>query len=267
MFASLLITFRETLEVALVIGIIVTYLSRTERRRDAPLVYWGVLSGVAASMLTAFLLSWLAGGFSGRAEQLFEGATMLFAAALLTTLILWMLHQQGLAQLKRKVHCRLSTGARRGLFLLVFVSVLREGVEVVLFLGAAHLAGEQTIIGAVLGILFGAGIAVAVSRLGKRVPIKKFFIVTSILLILFAAGLVAQGVHELQEAGALPVVIEHVWDINPPATHSALHEKGVVGSLAKSLFGYNGDPSLLEVLAYLSYLAVATIFAYRLTRK
>jgi len=76
--------------------------------------------------------------------------------------------------------------------------------------------------------------------------------VTGVLLLLFAAGLVAHGVHEFNEAGWIPAVIEHVWDINP-----YLNEKSAPGEILKALFGYNGNPSLTEVLAYLAYLGAA----------
>ena len=81
-----------------------------------------------------------------------------------------------------------------------------------------------------------------------RLDLRRFFDVTSALLLLFAAGLMAHGVHELQEAGILPVLIEHVWDIN-----WLLDERSTLGSLLKALFGYNGNPSLLEVLSYIGY--------------
>jgi len=87
---------------------------------------------------------------------------------------------------------------------------------------------------------------------GKRLNLRAFFRATGGLLILFAAGLLAHGIHELQEAFLLPVVIEHVWDIN-----RILNENGTLGSLLKALFGYNGNPSLLEVVGYLAYLAMA----------
>jgi high-affinity iron transporter len=88
--------------------------------------------------------------------------------------------------------------------------------------------------------------------------VRTFFRVTGVLLILFAAGLVAHGVHELQEAALLPTFVEHVWDIN-----HILDEKGTVGSLLKALFGYNGDPSLLEVIAYGVYFIVVGVIGLR----
>lgn len=83
--------------------------------------------------------------------------------------------------------------------------------------------------------------------------IRSFFLFTSVLLVLFAAGLLAHGVHELNEAGWVPPVIPHVWDVN-----HILDENSNLGILLKSLFGYNGNPSLTEVIAYGSYLAIIT---------
>lgn len=81
---------------------------------------------------------------------------------------------------------------------------------------------------------------------------------TGVLLIVFAAGLVAHGIHEFQEAGLLPVFIEHLWDTNP-----ILDEKGTLGSILKSLFGYNGNPSLMEVLSYVGYYVVIGLAMWR----
>ena len=94
-----------------------------------------------------------------------------------------------------------------------------------------------------------------------RLDLVKFFKVTSVLLILFAAGLIAHGVHEFNEVGWIPAIIEHVWDINP-----ILNEKSTFGAMLKALFGYNGNPSLTEVIAYLAYF-VAIIFGLRNTEQ
>ncbi|MFB0535004.1 MAG: FTR1 family protein [Anaerolineae bacterium] len=91
-----------------------------------------------------------------------------------------------------------------------------------------------------------------------RLDVRRFFQVTSVLLIVFAAGLVAHGVHELQEAGLLPIIVEHVWDIN-----LILNEKGTLGSIFTSLFGYNGNPSLVEVLSYVGYYLVIGLATWR----
>ena len=93
---------------------------------------------------------------------------------------------------------------------------------------------------------------------GKRLDVRAFFRVTSVLLILFAAGLLAYGVHELQEAAILPILVEHLWDVN-----HILDERGAVGTFLKALFGYNGNPSLLEVIAYGVYFIVIGMIGWR----
>ena len=97
----------------------------------------------------------------------------------------------------------------------------------------------------------------------KKINIKAFFNATSVILVLFAAGLTAHGVHEFQEAKILPTYVEHVWDINPEVnpdgTYPALHENGYIGSILKGLLGYNGNPSLLEVISYIAYIVLVII--------
>jgi high-affinity iron transporter len=260
MIPSFIITFREALEAALIIGIILSFLSRTNQTKYNNIVYLGVVSGVVGSIIGAFLFNHITGGFSGRAEQIFEGFTMLIGAVLLTTMILWMMKQKHVAkELEEKVSTEITEAHKLGLFSLVFIAILREGIETVIFLEASSFISEKnTIIGAVLGIVAAIFLGYAIFVGSMKINLKKFFNVTSILLILFAAGLVAHGVHELQEAGIVPIVVEHIWDINPAVNldggYSALHEKGLIGSIFVNLFGYNGNPSLLEALSYFAYL-------------
>ena len=272
MLANLIITFRETLEAALIVGIILSYLTRTNQTRYNTTVYMGVGAGIAASVLGAALFIMVAGGFTGKAEKIFEGITTLIGAILLTTMILWMLKQKHIArELEQKVAVELTEAHKFGLFALVFVSVLREGIETVIFLGASNLFTKG---GSMIGALSGVGGAVLLSYAmfvgSLRINIKKFFNITSVLLILFAAGLVAYGIHELQEAALIPTAIEHLWDINPPLnpdnSYPAFHDKGPIGSILKGLFGYNGNPSLIEVLSYLMYLGMVLMIWKRMER-
>lgn len=268
MLQSFIILFRETLEVALVIGIVLGYLVRSAQSMYKRSVYLGLSAGVAASALGALAFQLLAGGFNGRAEEIFEGITMLAGALLLTTLILWMIRKSAHAEeLERKVAGRLSGTRKAGLFLLVFFSVLREGIESVIFLSAARFAsGENNLLGAGLGLAVAVVLGVLLFRGALRIDLRSFFKVTNLLLIFFAAGLVAGGVHELQEAGAIPTVIEHVWDINPGVTgesYPVFHENGLIGSIAKGLFGYNGNPSLIEILMYIAYMICIAVLWLR----
>jgi high-affinity iron transporter len=265
MIPSFIITFRETLEAALIVGIVLSYLARTRQTKYNNVVYIGVSSAIVASIVGAVLFNNLAGGFTGSAEKIFEGIVMLIGATLLTTMILWMIRQRHIAaELEHKVATELGEAHKFGLFSLVFVAVLREGIETVIFLGAASLVStESSLIGAIAGIAAATFLGYAIFAGSMRINLKRFFNITSILLILFAAGLVAHGVHELQEAGIIPTVIEHVWDINPPVnadgSYPLLHEDGYIGSILKGLFGYNGNPSLIEVLSYLGYLLLVFV--------
>ncbi len=275
MLAGFLITFRETLEVALIVGIIVSFLSRTGQSRHNRVVYGGLGAGILASLLGAVGFRTLAGGFEGRAEAIFEGVTMLVGAALLTTMILWMMKQSRRIgeTLRARVAAQLEKPHRIGLFLLVFVSVVREGIETVIFLGAAGFAGNgaSTLLGGGLGMLAAIALGYALLAAAVRINLKWFFRVTNVLLILFAAGLVAYGTHELLEAGLVPPMIEEVWNINPAphadGSYPLLHEKGVIGGMFKTLFGYNGNPALIEVLGYLGYLVFVSGCWYWIAHK
>jgi len=202
MISSFIITFRETLEAALIVGIILAYLAKTKKEKYNNAVYIGIVSAIIASIIGAFLFNGLAGGFTGRAEKIFEGAAMLFASFLITFMVLWMLKQKHVVLgLHRKVEKEVQEQHKVGLFSLVFISVLREGIETVIFLSAAtFVSAENSLIGASLGIIAAIILGYALFVGSKKINIKVFFNVSSIILILFAAGLVAHGIHEFQEA-------------------------------------------------------------------
>ena len=273
MIESFLITSRETLEASLVIGIVLAYLTKTDNTQYRKNVYYGIVGGILFSVIIAVLFSVFAGGFTGRAEALFEGVTMLVGAGLLTTMILWMMRQQ---QIVEKIHERVSYHltsnnvffSSLGIFFIIFVAVIREGVETVIFLNAAQYVGGLHLFGGLFGVLVAIVVGWLFFRSTRNVNLKKMFTVSSVLLILFAAGLVAHGVHELEEAGVVSGIVAPLFDINPAVradgSFPALHEKGVVGSFFKGLFGYNGNPSLLEVLVYLLYLLGIGFVYYRM---
>jgi high-affinity iron transporter len=263
MLPSLVITFREALEATLVVGIVLSYLARVKQTRFFVLVYGAIAVGVVGSILGAMLFNRLAGGFTGRAEAVFEGVTMLIGALLLTTMILWVGKESHRTEnIEARVAAGLGQSRQLGLFTLVLTAILREGIETVIFLGAAQVSNATgSIVGAVVGIVAAVLVGYAIFAGSRRVNVRAFFRVTTIILVLFAAGLVARGVHELEEAGVLPSVIEHVWNINPPVnadgSYPLWHENGYLGGLLASLLGYNGDPSLLEVMSYAGYLILA----------
>jgi high-affinity iron transporter len=267
---SFLLVFREVLEATLIVGVILGYLRRTDRGTLSRYVWVGVGGGVAASVAGAFAFEYLSGGFEGRAEELFEAVTMLVGATLLTTAIVWLARAARRTDVERAVEASLSDrgkgSARGGLALLAGVSVLREGIELVIFLAAAGGGtGSGSLAGALLGFAAAVALGFAVFSAAIRVNLRAFFGATNVLLVLFAAGLVARGLHELAEAGVLPAIVDPVWNVNPPAradgSVAAFHENGAVGGILKGLFGWNGDPSALEVIGWGAYLAAAAAIA------
>lgn len=273
MLASFVITFREALEAALVIGIIAAYLAKIGRRDLNKHLYIGVGAAILASIGVSILFMTVYGGLEGRAEKLFEAGASLTAVAVLTYMIFWMAQnsQQIKGELQEKVHLSISRGQVFGITLLAFVAVFREGVETVLFLGTLAMRSPmETLTGFALGVSAVLILAVLMFRGVYRLDLRKFFKYTSALLIVFAAGLTAYGVHELNEAGIVPPVIDPLWDINPPVnpdgSYPVFHEKGAVGSILKSLIGYNGNPSLTEVLAYIAYWLIIGSYVLRIYR-
>ena len=253
MIVSLIITLRETLEMALIIGIIFRYLRKSNQLEYKKYVYWGIIAGLIMSISGALLINNLSILFEGRTEQIFEGVIMLLGAFFLTTMILWMLNQKNIAEeLEEKLQKQTNKTHKFGVFSVVFVSILREGIETVLFLGAARFSEESnSLLGAIIGIIAAIILGIIIYQGTSKINLKLFFTFTSYFLIIIAAGLLAHGIHEFQEAGIITIIIEHIYDIN-----FILDEKGTFGSFLKGIFGYNGNPSLIETIAYVVYMIV-----------
>ncbi|OGT27878.1 MAG: hypothetical protein A2Z17_06785 [Gammaproteobacteria bacterium RBG_16_66_13] len=258
MIAALLLALREGLEAALIISIMFSVLARTRRADLRPAAWSGVVLAAVLSLAAAFGLAWVGAELEGFAEQVFEGVTMILAAGLLTWMIVWMRKQgqQVQAKLETDVHHAALQGHQRAIFAIAFVAVLREGIEMALFLTAAAFREDAigTVIGGLTGLaiagLLGWGLYTATLRLN----LKGFFQVTGVLLLLVAAGLVAHAVHEFNEAGLIPGLIEPIWDVS-----DVLGEETLAGVLLKALFGYNANPSLTEAVAYAGYLMAVAL--------
>ena len=265
MLPSYLLSLREGIEAALIIGIVLGALRQMRRPDLSSAVWLGVISATVLSALVGVLLTTIGLSFEGRTEQIFEGVTMLLAAVLLTWMIFWMNRQARhiKGELESGVQKAAFEAGKRGLFVLAFLAVFREGIELALFLVASVFASDvqQTLIGTCLGMGTAILLGWSFFATSVRLDLRRFFRVTGFLLVLFAAGLVASSVHEFNEASVIPLVIEHVWDVNP-----ILNESTVLGSMLKALFGYDGNPSLTEVLSYFAYF-VAIFFGLRLANR
>ncbi|MBM3151526.1 MAG: hypothetical protein FJZ96_04865 [Chloroflexi bacterium] len=265
MFPSYILSLREGLEAALIIGIVLGALRQVRHLELKPALWAGTASAILVSLAAGIGLSLLGFSLEGKAEQVFEGITMLLAAGILTWMIFWMNRQSH--NLKGNLETGVTRAAagsgKRAIFALAFFAVVREGIELALFLTAAAFASDanQTILGALLGLGTAVLLGWSLFATTVRLDLRRFFQVTGFLLILFAAGLIAHGVHEFNEVGWIPALIEHVWDVN-----AIMDETSTFGLLLKALFGYNGNPSLTEMLAYAAYF-VAILFGLRLANK
>jgi high-affinity iron transporter len=266
MLSTYLLSLREGLEAALIIGIVLGAVSKIRRDDLKPAVWYGTLSAVAVAILTGVILTSFGMSLEGKAEEIFEGITMLIAAGILTWMIFWMGKQARFlkSELEDGVNKAAASTGKRAVFWLAFMAVVREGIELAIFVTAAFFAGNQSgagtnVVQVLAGTILGLGTAVllgyTIFATTVRLDLRKFFQVTGILLILFAAGLVAHGVHEFNEVGWIPVVVEHVWDVN-----MIVDETSITGELLKTLFGYNGNPSLTEMIAYFTYIITVFIF-------
>jgi high-affinity iron transporter len=263
MLSVFLITLREGLEAALIIGIILAYLSATNNRQGFKPVWLGTSLAVLVSLIAGATVYLLAGELTGQAEEVFEGFAMFLAVGILTWMIFWMRKQAVdiKAHLQTKIESVLTSGSSLGLIVIAFVVVVREGIETVLFLFAATKVAESPLlftVGGLLGLVVAVGIGYSIYKGSSRLNLRTFFNVTSIVLIVFAAGLLAHGIHEFHEAGIIPPIIEHVWDIN-----HILPEKSTFGRFLTAIVGYNGNPSLVEVVTYFVYLALTLGIYFR----
>ncbi|NHJ14211.1 MAG: hypothetical protein EAX95_11075 [Candidatus Thorarchaeota archaeon] len=270
--APAIVALREGIEAALVIAIMLSYLRKTTQTDMRRYVLGGAVVAVVASLVVSLVLGAVWNVFEGPMLNTFEGVVVLSAALLLTTMIVWM-RRAGSAiavDIRNAVEITTANQNRIGLGLLSFSLVMREGVELVLFsMALAVQDGTEIYAGIGLGLIIAIAIGFGIYRGSLRISLQSLFKWTSVFLILVAAGMIAYGIHELQEAGLLLVGPLEMWNINPPllpdGSYPLFHENGLIGGLTKAIFGYNGNPSFLEVLGYTAYLAVFSGY-YLLTR-
>ncbi len=267
-----LITLRETLEASLIIGIIMTFLNKQELHHLKKSVWRGLVAAILASLIVALFFVLIQSNIHHEAYQkLFEAMTMYLAAGFLGYMIVWMAKNTHIKQ-ELENQIRLNT-TQKAIFALVFFAVVREGFETVLFLFASF---QTTKSFSYFGFLAGIAIAILIGYqlfvLGKRVNIKSFFHVTSILLILVAAGMIAYGTHELEEFcikmnWISEENIHRPYDILKPLKEQPantwfytqkgekfyhwFHDKGTIGEFLKGFFGYNSNPNWAEFILWI----------------
>ncbi len=250
MLATLLIVFREVIEAGLIVGIVLAA-SRGVPRRSLWVSY-GVGGGVLGACLVAAFAGELESLFQGSGQELFNASVLMLAVVMLTWHNVWMAgHGREMAREMRAMGAQVAAGERTlaALAIVVGVAVLREGSEVVLFLyGIAAQAGTTTaslLLGGFLGLACGAAMSALMYYGLLAIPAHRLFRVTSGLITLLAAGMAAQAVLFLQQAGYLQVLMSTVWD-----TSWILPQDSIVGRLLHTLIGYSDAPNGAQLIVY-----------------
>ena len=259
MLQTFLTGLREGLEAALVVSILLTFLVRAERR-DRIAALWG---GVGMAILLSFgfgaVLHFTSASMSFEAQEAFGGILSIVAVGFVTWMVFWMKRASRTIKgdLHGKMEAALKLGAA-GVFLAALLAVGREGLETALFLYPtfqAQGAGAAPAIGAVLGIGTAVVAGVFIYRGTVRMNLAAFFKFTGAALIVIAAGVLAYGVHDLQEAGIVPGLNTLAWDLQGYDVTSWY------GTLVKGIFNLGPQMTVLEVITYVGYL-VPTMFLF-----
>jgi high-affinity iron transporter len=258
-----LIMLREGIEAALIVGIVASYLAKSGRREWLPALWVGVGLACAASLAAGAALEIVAEELPQRGQELFEAVIGLVAAAMLSSMVFWM--RKAARSIKGELQAGVDaalTGERQGLALvgLAFLAVVREGLESVFFLLAIaqQNSGGAPAVGAGLGLLLAAGIGYAIYAVGVKLNLRVFFRWTGVLILFVAAGLVANAVRSLHEAGLWNHLQQIVYDLS-----AVLPADGALGAVLSGFFGYQERAALGEVLAYLAFLLPMLVLFFR----
>jgi high-affinity iron transporter len=260
MLSTFIIALREGLEAALIVGILVAYVVRTERRHLLKPLWTGVGVAIAASLALGAVLSFTSAELTDRGEELFAGVTSFIAVGLVTWMVFWM--KRTARNLRNELHGKVDSALMDGplsLALVAFFAVAREGLETALFIytnfktvGAASTA--------TVGLVLGLGLAVVLGYLiynrSVKLNLSKFFTITGVALIIVAAGVLSYGIHEFQELGWLPGADDFLWDVTP-----WIAKESILGSLLGGTIGFDTTTSIVQFIAWAGYL-VAVLLPY-----
>jgi high-affinity iron transporter len=274
-FANYLIGLREGLEAALVVSILVAYLVKSDRRHLLPRIWAGVALAVAVSLGFGAALTWGPRGLTFKAQEAIGGSLSLVAVAFVTWMIFWMARAaRSLSGSLRGQIDEAAEGNRWSLALVAVLAVGREGLETALFLWAATKAGTRETVGTItptweplLGAALGIATAVVLGYLIYRgaigINLTKFFTWTGAFLILVAAGVLAYGIHDLQEASFLPGLNNLAFDVSDTIDINSWY-----GALLKGVFNFSPATTKLEAAAWLLYaIPVMTVFLVGVRRR
>ena len=261
MLQTYLTGLREGLEAALVVSILITFLVRGGHEHRLPALWGGVATAVLASLGFGALLHFTSANMSFEAQETFAGVLSIVAVGFVTWMVFWM--RRAAHTIKGDLHGKMQAAVELGGIAVATAALLavgREGLETALFLYPtfqAQGAGAGPAIGAVLGIATAVFLGWLLYRGAVRLDLSKFFKITGAALIVIAAGVLAYGVHDLQEAGVLPGLNNLAWDLQGYEVTSWY------GALLKGIFNFSPQMTVLEVVVYFAYVVPTMILFLR----
>ncbi|UII55104.1 FTR1 family protein [Cytobacillus spongiae] len=285
-FQAFLITLREALEAILIVGLILSYLTRLNADKYKKWVYVGVILALATSFVVALIFQVIFTGFASFGSEVYLKTGIMFASVfLLTHMVLWMKKQSKdiNGDMQKKINAAITAGSISAMILHSYLIVVREGVETVFFFAAIS-SGDVTKVFQSFGALSGLLLALVIGYLfftgTMKISLKAFFNVTGILIMFIAAGLLVQGIGVLQDLGKLgslyttaegkPAEVYNIVHIMPEHYQDEAHYQrdtgndvmisGQIGLFMAAMFGYSHNPSMEQILAYIGYFALVFIW-------
>ncbi|MFE1247464.1 iron uptake transporter permease EfeU [Streptomyces sp. NPDC058766] len=254
MFSNYLIGLREGLEASLVVCILIAYLVKTGRRDALKPIWTGIAVAVALALGFGCALEFGSQELTFQAQEALGGSLSILAVVLVTWMVFWM--RRTARHLKAELHGRLDAALAMGTGALVataFLAVGREGLETALFVWASvHAASDGTprpLLGVVLGLLTAVLLGWLFYRGALRINLARFFTWTGAMLVVVAAGVLAYGVHDLQEADFLPGLTSKAFDVSGTIPPDSWY-----GTLLKGIFNFQPDPTVLQAVVWTLYL-------------
>ncbi|MGZ8705499.1 MAG: iron uptake transporter permease EfeU [Aeromicrobium sp.] len=259
MFANLLIGLREGLEASLVVSILIAYLVKVDRRHEIRYIWIGVGSAILSVVAIFTVITIVFDQMSFYWQEVVGGTMSILAAALVTWMIFWM--RRTARTLKRDLEGHMESALELGagaLILIAFLTVGREGLETAAIIWSTIVGSSSTgpFVGAATGILISVVLGYLIYRGALKVNLSKFFTITGALLIVVAAGVLAYGIFDLQEAGVLPGFTNRAFDVS-----STIPPDSWYGTLLKGTVNFQPNPSWLQVVAWIGYI-VPVLYLY-----
>ena len=258
MLSTFIIALREGLEASLIVGILVAYIVKTNRKGHLKPLWTGVISAVIASIGLGGFLTYTSVSLSDRGQELFAGVTSFIAVALVTWMVFWM--KRTARNLRNELQGKVDLAASAGPLALAgaaFFAVIREGLETSLFV-YTNFQTVADVTSSTVGLILGFAVSITLGYLIYKSAIKlnlaKFFTYSGVALVVVAAGVLSYGVHEFQELGYLPGPDAFAWDIT-----SIIAKDSIMGASLSGTIGFDTTTSWLQLGVYVLYLGAVLV--------